>query len=489
MNLKHRTLDGLAWTFFARLIIQIVQYAISVAVARLLAPDDFGLLAMAGVFTGVAGLFLDLGLGAALVQRPELSKDEIGASFMATCCLGVLLSATMILMAPAVADFYHRPELVAVTRATALMFVLNAVGVVPRAILQREMRLKTLASNDMLSAIVGSIVTLSLALRGAHIWALIAAALCSSLLSSLLSWRSSSWIRPSARLHPMRPLLKVSMNLLGFNFVNYWARNADNLIIGKMLGEKALGVYARAYSLMLLATSQVGGTISSAMVPAMSIVQDDRIRSQKLYLRAVGMTAFFSFPIMIGLSAAADTFIRTVYGTKWLAVIPTLRILALVGAIQSILGPAGWIFVSQGRTDRLLRIGFLTAFVIVVGFVVGGMFRSVHAVALSYLITNLIIAVPELKAAGACIGLGLGAMLGIVRKSAVSAMLMGGAVWLLGRAHPDLRNGTILVMQVALGAATYLGLAWLLQEPALADARQLVRERWNGLRRRDISGP
>jgi O-antigen/teichoic acid export membrane protein len=484
MDLKRRTLDGLAWTFLARLVLQIVQYVISIVIARLLIPDDFGMVAMVGVFTGIAGIFVDFGIGAAIVQHRDLTDEQSRAAFGATVALGLVLSLLTFLCAPLIGAFYGRPELLGITRAMALVFVLNAIGIVPKAILQRGLRLRRLAFNDVTATIFGAVLNLVLALRGAHVWSLVIASLCSSAIGAALACGATKTLRPSLHWNLIEPLLKVGANLLGFNFVNYWARNADNLIIGKMLGERELGVYVRAYSLMMLAMSQVAATVSSGMIPALALVKEDRPRTQRMYLRALGMTAFVSFPLMVGLCASADTFMRTVYGAKWLDAIPILRVLALVGALQAVLNPVGWIFVSQGRTDRMFRIGTLTALVIVVGFAVGATFHSAQAVAWSYFVTNLIICLPEMKVAGDCIGLGLGQMLGILRKSTASAVLMGVVVWGIGRVAAGCPSGATLAIQIVSGAAVYFGTAWLSKEPALIDAREMVGERWRRLKQK-----
>lgn len=478
MDLKKRTLDGLAWTFLARIVNQAAQYAISVVVARVLMPDDFGLVAMVGAVTGVATIFLDLGIGAAIVQRRDLTDEQKRAAFFATGALGIVLCLATITAAPLIASFYGRPELLGLSRAMALTFVFNAIGVVPRSLLQRELRLRRAAVHDIIAGACGSLINLVLALRGAQFWSLVAASLCSGIISSTLAWVATGRLRPSVQLSRIKPLMAVSVNLLAFNFINYWARAADSLIIGKMLGERELGIYVRAYSLMMLAVSQIAATVSSGMIPALAHAQGDEPRLRRMYLRAVGMTAFVAFPFMVGLSATAEAFMKTIYGAKWLDAIPILRLLALVGALQAVLNPVGWIFVSQGRTDRMVRIALITVPVIVVGFFVGATFHSAKAVAWSYVITNLIICIPEMKVAGACIGMGVGTMLSALKKTAASAALMGGIVWGVGHLTSALPSLATLLIQVAVGIVVFMGTSWLLRDPALLDAREIFGERW-----------
>lgn len=482
MDLKRRTLDGLAWIFLARLVNQVVQYGISVVVARVLMPDDFGLVAMVGAVTGVAAIFLDLGIGAAIIQRRDLTEEQTRAAFFATSGLGLLLCLITVAAAPLVASFYGRADLESITRVMALTFVFNAAGVVPRSLLQRELRLKRSALNDVVAGACGAVVNLVLALRGFHVWSLVASTIVSGIVGSTLAWIAAGRLRPSTHLSSITPLLHVSFNLLAFNFVNYWARAADNLIIGKMLGERELGIYTRAYSLMMLAISQIAATVSGGMVPALAQAQGDEPRLRRMYLRAVSMTAFVAFPLMVGLSASADAFMRTIYGHKWVDAIPILRLLALVGALQAFLNPVGWIFVSQGRTDRLLRIGLITAPVIVIGFFVGATFRSARAVAWSYVITNLLICIPEMKVAGDCIGLSVREMLSSLKKTALSAAIMGALVWAVGWLTLGLPNPVRLGAQVVTGVITFLGMATLLKDPALLDAKEIFGERWARLK-------
>lgn len=477
-------MSGVAWTFLARGIGQVTQYIISVSIARLLIPADFGLIAMVAVFTGLAGLFVDFGISAAIVQRSDLSPQQSGAAFLVTSALGALLCGLTCLLAPLIAEFYGRPELVAIARAMSPVFLFNAMGIVPRALLQRQFRLRRLAFNDLAANVVGAVVNLVLASSGMHVWSLIAGSLSTSVLGAGLALSATWDLRPALQLGVLKPLMGVSLNLLGFNFVNYWARNADNMIIGRMLGEQQLGVYTRAYSLMLLAMSQVTATISSAMIPALSAVQNDRQRTRSLYLRAVGLTAFVAFPLMIGMSATADTFMRVVYGAKWVEAIPILQILGIIGAVQAVLNPVGWIFVSQGRTDRMFRIGTVTAAVIVIGFAIGARFHSARAVAISYLVTNVIICIPEMKWAGDCIDMPLREMWRAMEKSAASALVMGVVVWMLGRAASGVPRPLLLVLEVAAGCVTFLAVAHLVRNPALIEARDLAADRWRHIKKR-----
>src|SRR5690606_5311141 len=234
----------------------------------------------------------------------------------------------------------------------------------------------------------------------------------------------------------VRELLGYSSSLVGFGFVNYWARNADNLLIGKYLGSAALGVYSRAYSLMLLPISEVISVLGSVMFPALSSIQQDRARVKRIYLRAMPMIALIAFPMMLGLVAVAEPFVLTLFGERWIGVAPLLRTLCFVGVIQSMCSPTGWIYTSQGRTDRMFWWGIGGSGTLIVGIVVGVLQGTVQAVALCYFLANVVICYPCIAIAGRLIDLRFAEVARSVSGPLLCAMAMAVLVWGAGRLLP-----------------------------------------------------
>lgn len=470
MNLRDQTIRGGLWSLLTKPLLQAVSYAVSVAVARLLSPAEFGLVGMATVFTGFAAVFMDFGIGAAIIQHPDLTDEQLDAAFRATVMMGAALSLLAALAAPAVAMFYHREQLVSLTRVSGLGFLAGSIGVVPRAILQRRMEIKKLVLLDVGPNVGSGVLSVVLALNGAGVWALVLPSLALVSSMSLLPLASCGW-RPSWRapLRELRPLLRMSMHLLGFNVINYWARNVDNLLLGRVSGERELGIYARAYSLMLLPISQIGG-IFSGITPALARMQDDKERAKRTFLRAESLIATVAFPTMMGLAATAGPFVEAVYGAKWVPMIPILQVLAIVGAIQSVVSPTGWIYMSQGRTDIMSRWGLFACIVTIAVLAGGAMFGSAHAMAVAYLIVNVVMFLPGLLIAGRVIGIGMRDVFAAFYKPALCSTAMAAVVVLVKmKLAGHLPPWSTLCVLVATGAASYLLLAAVFKLPALKE--------------------
>jgi PST family polysaccharide transporter len=269
------------------------------------------------------------------------------------------------------------------------------------------------------------------------------------------------------------------VNLVGFGVVNYWARNADDLMIGRLLGAGALGIYSRAYALMLLPISQVIGVVSDVMFSALSSIKDDRARVKVIYLRAIGVITLLSFPMMTGMFVVAEPFILAVYGAKWIAVVPILQILCLVGLLQSLTNPVGWIYTSQGRTDWMFRWGLFGSSALVIGIVVGALFGSVGSITIGYSLANLLIFYPCIMIPAKLINMSFKEIVAVVAAQFNFSIIMGICVWLLGQALPSHWSSWVhLVVQVLWGVLVYGSLIHFFNISAYRDIHQLVRERW-----------
>jgi PST family polysaccharide transporter len=263
------------------------------------------------------------------------------------------------------------------------------------------------------------------------------------------------------------------MHLLGFNVINYWSRNVDNMLLGRVSGERELGFYTRAYSLMLLPVTQIGGVFGGVM-PALARMQDDKMRAKRSFMRVEAVIATVAFPAMVGLAVTAVPFVSTVYGAKWLPMAPVLQALAIVGAIQSVVSPTGWIYVSQGRTEVMSRWGLWANLVTIVALIVGSSFGSARAMAVAYLVVNVLMFLPALTISGRLIGIGLRDIGAAFWKPTVCSILMGAVVMATeGRIAALLPAWTTLCILVATGILSYLALALLFRMPALKEIEMI----------------
>jgi PST family polysaccharide transporter len=257
--------------------------------------------------------------------------------------------------------------------------------------------------------------------------------------------------------------------------INYWARSSDNLLVGKFMGSDALGIYSRAYSLMLMPFNQVINVIAPVMFPVFSTIQRDRERVRRAFLRVIRLMTFITFPMMLGLLVVAEPFVLGLLGAKWSGVIPLIQILAVVGMTQTLCNPTGWIYASQGRTDWMFWWGVGGSGFLILAIVVGVLCGSVKTVALAYLFGNLIITAPCLAIPGRLIDMKLQDIWQAIRGNLLCTVVMGGCVWLIGRVLPqDMASLFKLAVQVPAGILVYAALAYASRQPVwgeIADIR------------------
>ena len=478
-NLKDQVLAGIMWNTVARIGQQSVQFAISVILARLLLPDDFGTIGMILVFTSFVGMFADAGFGSAVVQRSHITDLHLQSVFWFNVASGLFLSAVMFASAPFLAGFYQVPELLSLTRGLSPVFVLISVGLIPAALMQRRLQFHLIARISLIATVASGVIGVAMAVLGAGIWSLGAQYLVSYSVATLLNLAFSGW-RPRRTFSwaALKELWGFTSNLLGFNFVNYWARNADNVLIGRVLGSAALGYYSRAYGLMLMPITQIISVISNVMFAALATIKADQARVRNIFLRAVGLISLLVFPLMAGLFVVAQPFVLVVFGEKWAAMIPTLRILALVGTIQSLVNPTGWLYLSQGRTDRLFRWGVARTTILVAAIAVGLFLGSIETVALCYAIANLLLLYPDISIAGRLVGMSfrdvLGSTFGSLAGSTIMGLLVFGLGLLLPNSLPQWQQLTLLSIA---GVLVYGVFIVGLRLPAWLEIVALIRER------------
>jgi PST family polysaccharide transporter len=476
--------QGAAWSLASRAASQVIQFASSIALARLIAPEAFGLVGMVATVTAFLGLLVDGGLGIAIVQRTELESENLDGAFVITAGAGALLSVALVLWAPAVARFYGSAILTDIARVSAVGVLLGSLGVVSRALLVRRMQLGALALIDLGTATVSVIASLGLALAGAGVWALVASSVLASGAASALLFAAARWRPRLASWRTARPLLAVALNLLAFNAINYWARTIDNVLIGAWIGERELGFYIRAYVLMLLPVTELTSVLSSTVVPALARVQGQHAAVKTAYLKAVGVVALVSFPSMVGLSLVSGPFVAVLFGPNWTGVAPILQVLAIVGALQSIYNPVGWLYTSQGRTDLVLRWGVFATAVTIPAIAYGASLGSGVYVARMYLAANVAIFLPAYLYVGRIVGLRLRELGAAVLPSAAATGAMAIIMIAFGAALPDaIASGARLAVETGAGVVSYVIACRLVRNRAARDAADLVLEMRPGWRR------
>lgn len=478
MDVRARATSGLGWATGHKLVQLGLRFGVSVALMRLLGPEEFGLVAVILIFSSFGSVFGEMGFSSALVQHRSLGEEHRSTTFWTNLAIAGGLAGALALAAPAVASVYGEPRLHALTLWMSLCLPFSAAGLVSRALLQKALRFDVLARANIATLLVAGVIAIGLAAAGGGVWSLVVGDLVGAGFGSALLLGAGGW-RPRLlwSRHALRDLVAFGVGITGFKIITYWARAADKLLVGKFIGVEALGLYSRASTLVLNPLHQMLSVLSPVMFPALSALGADVDRVRRAFLRAVECLTFLLFPATLGFVAVADVFTMGLLGPAWRDAILVSQILALVATTQSVTYPVGWIFTSQNRTDLLFWWGVAGSSVLVLSVAIGIVTGRIETVALAYLAGNLVITLPCLAAPGRLIGMTLGDVWQCVRLNLLCAIVMATLVWAAGRLAPTGTPPLLqLAVQVVMGTAIYAGLARWLRPNVLQELTGLYRQ-------------
>jgi O-antigen/teichoic acid export membrane protein len=371
-DLKGRSIRGGAYTMTSQAVRFILQFGSTVILARLLTPQDYGLVAMVTAITGFAGMFKDMGLTMATVQREEINHAQVSTLFWINVAFSLAIALLVALVAPIISRFYGEPRLVPITLALAGTFVLSGLMVQHMAILNRQMRFSILAAIDIISLVASIVTGIVMALNKAGYWALIGSTIAFAATGMVLAWVLCGW-RPGLPVRGVgvRSLVVFGGNLTVFNMLNYFARNLDNILIGRYWGAVPLALYSRAYDLLMLPLQQVNGPVSSVAIPALSRLQNQPEKYERFYLKTVKVIAYVTMPLVGIMAVLSKEIIPLLLGQQWVGVSPIFMVLAIAALFQSVGNTTGWVYISLNRTKRMVAWGFIGAPLTCLSFVIG----------------------------------------------------------------------------------------------------------------------
>lgn len=394
-SLAHHASRGTMLTLGGQWSRTALQLVSTVVLARLLVPEDFGLVAMVTAIVGVAELVREFGLSGAIVREREIDEAGWATLYRFAFLLGAAMAALTAASAPLVAALYGEPRLVPLTLAIAPMVLLGGVAMPLQARLQRELRFGQIALADVFSMLVGVVGAVTAAALGAGVWSLV-------LLAGLPAlYRAISMVivvRPELRgARPLRelvPVLTTGGSIFGVQLLNYAARNLDNVVIGRWLGATALGFYSRAYALLMLPISQLNGPLARVGLPVLSRLQDEPEAFRRYVRTAMLVLGYAAIPTFALAAAVSGPLVEVLLGSAWAPVAPLFALLCIAGVAQAIGNVSGWLYVSLGHAHRQLIWFAATKPIVIASFPLGLWWGGLEGLALTYGVISCLLLVP-----------------------------------------------------------------------------------------------
>ncbi len=476
------------WVGGARLIARSFDQVFTIVLARLLLPADFGIIAMASVFTRVFNLLTYMGLGQAVVQRREVDEEYVSTAFWANLASGLTMSAAGLAVSGLVARFYGQPLVGPVFAALSLRFVFGGATATQSALLSRQMRFAVVERRNLTSQALGGIIGVGLALAGAGVWSLVAQTLTADVARTALLWQATIW-RPRRVFvwAKFKDMWAFGSRLLASQFFNYVVKYSDTLLIGRALGAALLGYYSFAYALFLSPLIEIALTVNRVTLSAFSRLQDDAARFRQGFLMTAIYVAFFAWPALVGLYLVAADMVLVVFSAKWLPAVPVLKILLLAALFQSQSVIFNSAFAATGRVDWFLRWTIFSALVYVPAFVIGLQW-GISGVAAGYTVVTMALVPVQLLMVQRILDFPMRDYLRAIVPVVVASAAMGGCValvqaWLnAAGVEPALR----LAIAVPVGVSSYL-LATRVVRPALITELKGMLRRLRSARRHRLT--
>lgn len=356
-SLKQKTTNGLFWSSVERFSNQGVSFVFSIILARILAPRDFGIVAMIGIFFAVAQSFVDSGFSNALVRKTDRREEDLSTCFYFNIGVGIVAYIVLFLIAPFIADFYNQPILSPIIRITGLGVVLNSLCVVQQALFTIRIDFKSQAKVTLSATIISGIVGVVLAYLGYGVWALVWQGVVMSLVRMGLLWLMSKW-RPKTGFSKdsFHYLFGYGSKLLASGLLDTIYNNIYPIVIGKFYSPAQLGNYSRALTFAQLPSSNITSILQRVTFPVLSTIQDDMPRLQTDYRRLLKLSAFIVFPLMMGLAAVAFPVIRIILTPKWEGCSLYLQIICFALMLYPIHAINLNLLQVKGRSDLFLRL-------------------------------------------------------------------------------------------------------------------------------------
>lgn len=389
-TLSKRTIKGLSWNFTKVMGQSILQFVISVVLARLISPQEFGLLGLTVIFTGLASIFSNLGMGSAVIQRKDLTPEHVRTAMTVSIMLGCVICGVFWIISPLSILLFNRVELVPLFRAISLQFIFSGLTNVSLNLLMRNLQFKTIFFIEFNSYLIGNgLISILLALHGFGVWSIVWGNLVYVVISSgLFAYFSKIPKRFLIKKDKFKELIGFGGGVSGISLLNYTANNVDYFVIGKMLSTYKLGIYTQAFQLMRLPLSKIAQTVSSVLMASYSEIQDDTVRIRNSYLKSVNAVSLIAFPILIGMAVNSEYIMLGIYGDKWAGSIESLRILCIAGLFKVILNLAGPVAQATGNVYKELFRQFVYAVLLTIGSIVGVRF-GIEGVAAAVVIASI----------------------------------------------------------------------------------------------------
>lgn len=476
MSIREQAISGLKWTAGGKLAAQIITWAITLVVIRLLTPEDYGLLAMASVFVAFMLMMSEAGLTPALIQKQDLAETSLRNVFAIVIVINLGLMLLLNLLAPAIANFFGEDRLIPILQVLSLRFLLSIFGTLPSVKLYRDLKFKDLSLMHLAATILGSISTLILAFAGFGVWALVLGNLLTSFINVVtLNVIAPTHLLPNFSLLGMRSLLVYGGNITLARLLWFFFTQIDVIIVGKLLGKEMLGFYSVSMQLASLPVQRISAIVNQVAFPVFSKIQSDLDQFRQFVLKAIRILSLVAFPVLWGISSIANELVLLLFGEKWETAILPLQLLALMMPFRMIANFLPSATDALGRPDIGMKNVLLASAIMPIAFLIGSQW-GLLGVALAWVTIYPIVLSINIHRMLSAMNLGFYNFVYAITPALISALgmyMVVRAINLFAGTH--LSQSLMLMAMILVGIIVYFSLTLLFNRNGYNELIDLVK--------------
>ncbi|MFV8333116.1 lipopolysaccharide biosynthesis protein [Flavobacterium sp. GSP14] len=477
MSLRKQALSGIIWTYSQQFGSQLLSFGVSVVLARLILPQEFGLIGMLAIFMGVSSALFEGGMTSSLIRTKDVSEEDYTTVFIFNFIGSIILYLLLFIISPYIAEFYNQPILVDITRVYGLNFIFLAFGTVQNTQLTRELKFKKQALITLPALLISSLVGLSMAYFGYGVWSLVFSSLVNSSFVSLSLWFNSKW-KPKFAFNTEKFHIhfhygyKMTLSAILDTFFT----NIYQIIIGRFYAPAQVGYYARANTLMMLPVGNVSTALNRVVFPLFSQVQDDIPRFRNAYKQIMQLVLFVITPIIVTMALLAEPLIVFLFTDKWLEVVPIFKIICFTGVLYPLHVYNLLVLQVKGRSDLFLKLEIakkiILSIILAISFSYG-----FYALLWGQLIFSVIALFINTHYAGIMLEYKMIRQLKDIFPVFLFAIGMGIAIFVIDNELHYYNNFSRLIISSFAGVVSYLLLAWLFKFEAIYTIKNLLSQK------------
>jgi len=474
-ELKQKTINGMVWSVSERISLQVMHMLVSIILARLLGPSEFGLLGMLAIFTSIAQSVLDSGFGSALIQKKDATQTDSSSIFYFNLLIGIFLASIFFFSAPLIADFYQQPILKPITRVLSLNMIINAFSLVQLSILRKKMEFKNHFIVSMIAVLFSGVAGIIAAYNGLGVWSLVIQTLSHSLAQAIALWILSKW-RPIGHFsfESLKTMFSFGSRLLVAGIIETIFKNLYQTFIGKVYSPSDVGYYSRASTMESAASVATSMALGTVVFAAFSPYQDDDTTLRKVHSKTIKMSMFVLMPVMIGLIAIAEPLFLFLLTEKWADSIPYFQLLCVIGLLFPIVVQNYNLLRIKGRTDLHLRLEIFKYVITVIAIaltykhgIIALIYGQITVAVISHFVVSYFV--------GRLVDYTLFDQLKALFPQGIISLIMGGSIYFVGNLLNTDSNLLIFSTQIVLGVVIYFLLNRLIKAPELEEFLSIIR--------------